>query len=866
MNPSAHTSKLIFTACLLLAWATVLHAQQAATDATTGIIYGRVITDKRVPVAGAAIQLFLQNNIQGNQLRSLKTTAVTSKNGEFQFVGLSTSTRYAILVHATGFVSKEITVIFAREPGTSSASIKDLGGIRMEPDLTALDTVNVTTSRQLLQLYPDKKIFNLEKDISVAGATAEDALRNIPGIVVDVNGNILVRNSSPQVFIDGRPSTLLLSQVPADQVESVELMTNPSAKYDASSTGGIINLVLKKNKLTGYNGALRAGIDSRLQPLGGGDINLKDKQVNIFASAQLSARKSLGTASSHRIEYLNPGNLLSQQQNAPENKGYYGFARLGLDFFVNNRTTITTSGNYGKGNYKVTDAIDIFRDSIPASNSSATTIKRLIGADIDFKSLGGVIAVKHNFAQAGKELTADLSFNRHQNDNTSSYHSSYFDAYGNPKPAVGAEIATGRGISRFYTFQSDFTSPGPKQSKFETGIRIAVRNYGSFNHNYRETPAGSMEYRLLPATGVEFNFDDIVMAAYGSYSNSFKSLSYQLGLRMESSLYQGELINKNQKFKTEYPLNLFPSAYITQRISDKQFLHINYSRKINRPNFFQILPFVDFSDSLNLNVGNPALLPEFSNIGELIYQLDYKNSQSFFATLYVRQSSNLITRYQYKAPNTDPSFSDSLIYNSFANAGSSYTYGLELISRNKIGSWWEIVSNLNLFDVRLNAGNLAGAKNDMQKSWFAKMTNIWKLPSDFSIQLSGDYQAKTILPPGFSRNSSTSGFGGGMYGFTANISQGYVKPIYGVDISVRKDFLKNNAASLALQVNDILRTRTYATVAESKYFEQENFRRRDPQVFRLNFSWRFGKLDAGLDKRRNSRNETENIQSQQGGQ
>jgi outer membrane receptor protein involved in Fe transport len=860
MKPATH----ILISILLFIFMMANTGNVCGQTAASGMIYGKISTDnKKSGLAEASIQLFQYPAGTTGNRKTLHSATLSSKKGEFVFNNLDPAGLYAIHIQATGFVPRELMISFTAPKSGASTFIRDLGNIKLEQDNTALDTVNINSSKQLWQLYPDKKVFNLDRDLSSAGATSEEVLKNIPGIIVDINGNLMVRNTAPQIFIDGRPTTLLLSQIPAEQIERIELMTNASAKYDASSAGGIVNIILRKNKMDGYNGSLRAGIDRRGQPLGGADINIKKKQVNIFGSAQYNARKSLGTASASRLEYLNSGQLQTSQQNAPENKGYFGFGRAGLDVFLNNRTTLTASGNYGKGYFKVSDLIDIARDSIPATLTSLEYIKRTLDADIDFTSVGALVALRHNFAQPGKEITSDFSYNSHTNDNTSRYHSRYFDANGAEKNTVGAELATGRGVSRFYTFQTDFTHPGPGVSKFESGIRAAARNYESFNKNYRETPAGSREFSLLPATGVEFNFDDVVFAAYGNYSNTFKSLSYQVGMRLESSFYQGELINKNQQFKTDYPLNLFPSIFLSQKINDRQSLQVNYSRKINRPNFFQILPFVDFSDSLNLNIGNPALLPEFSNIGELLYQLDYKNSQAFFATAYIRQSSDLITRYQYKGQNTDPSFTDSVIYNSFANAGSSYTYGLELISKNRVGKNWEILTNINLFDVRLNAGNLAGASNQAQKSWFGKMVQSWRLPADFSIQLSADYQARTILPPGFSRNSGTAGFGGGVYGFTANISQGYVKPIYGMDLSIKKDLFKDKSASISLQVNDILRTRTYETVAASAYFNQENFRRRDPQLARLNFSWRFGKLDAGLERRRNSRAETENMPAQQ---
>ncbi|MEO7561892.1 MAG: outer membrane beta-barrel family protein, partial [Ferruginibacter sp.] len=421
--------------------------------------------------------------------------------------------------------------------------------------------------------------------------------------------------------------------------------------------------------------------------------------------------------------------------------------------------------------------------------------------------------------------------------------------------------ATGGGNTKTYTVQTDYVDPFSKTQKIEFGLRAAIRDYYNWNDNYLQNP-GSGQYMLLPQIGVRYDYKDQVYAAYTSYSQQIKKFSYQAGIRIESSEYNGNFITKNQQFSNKYPFSFFPSAFLSYKLNDKVDLQLNYSRKINRPNFFQLIPFVDFSDSLNLTVGNPNLKPEFTNLGELAYSNQYKPGNSVLISLYGKSTDNLITRYQF----------DSLVnpdklarYITYANANRSYTVGLELTGKNKIAKWWDVTSSLNFFQVEIKAANLPGVTNSSLFSWFAKLNNSFKLPKNYSIQLSGDYQAKTLLPAS-SGGSRGGGGGGGMFGGgVQSTSQGYIKPLYGADIALKKEFLKTNAASLTLQFSDIFRTRAYATHAETAIFVQDNRRLRDPQVVRLNFNWRFGKFDVGLFKRKNLKGEQESIQNIQQG-
>ena len=306
---------------------------------------------------------------------------------------------------------------------------------------------------------------------------------------------------------------------------------------------------------------------------------------------------------------------------------------------------------------------------------------------------------------------------------------------------------------------------------------------------------------------------------------------------------------------------------ISRQISAKKDLQFNYSRKINRPNFFQIIPFVDSSDILNKSVGNPDLRPEFTNLGELSLNMQYGKGNNLLITAYGKLTENLITRYQYIDTSLNPA-GDTQLVTTYGNANRSSTLGLEITGNNKVAKWWDLSTNINLFNTVLTSGNLPGTSGREQFSWFIKLNNTIRIKGNYTIQVTGDYQARNLLPA----NQSGRGFGGGgMFfggagGFGQNqpTAQGYAKPFYGVDISVKKEFMKNNAASVTLQCSDIFRSRTYATHAESAYFTQDNERLRDPQVFRLSFNWRFGKMDFSLFKRKNMKGEMENMQNMPG--
>ena len=858
--------------------------QMGGQNMNLGHFYGKIIdSTTNKPIEAASVQL-IQNKLD-TITKKRKDVVVggmlTTKKGEFSVENLAIMASYKLKISAIGYKTYEKKIAFEMNmagmkngdmSGMLNSVDKDLGNIKMDIDAQQLQNVTVVSKGSALTMSIDRKVFNVEKNLTSVGGTAVDVMKNVPSLNVDIDGNVTMRNAAPQIFVDGRPTTMTLDQIPADAIATVELITNPSAKFDASGGGaGILNIVLKKNRKAGYNGNIRASIDSRGRPGFGGDINIKQQKVNFFASGMLGIRKSLSEVKTERTDYFTNSTAHSLQNNNPVSKGFFSFGRMGMDYFVNNRNTFTIGGNVVRGQFKSTDLLTSINDTTYNLLKVFESATRTSNSIFNFKNYGSTLSYKHIYPKAGKELTADVNFNYSKNDNESDNSQQQFFANNNPKGLNLFQNTNGGGTTKFLTLQSDYSNPITDKMKFEMGVRGAFRDYTSFNDilNIYKGNGGQLFYGNSIAT--DYKFKDAVYAVYSTFSQQINKFTYQLGLRAESSKYDGTLISKNQQFSNSYPFSLFPSGFFTYKVSDKEDVQLNYSRKINRPNFFQLIPFIDVSDPLNISKGNPDLIPEFTNLMEFSYQNQINSKHSLFTTVYFRNTNDLITRYQYRDVNPNTAISDSATFNTYANANSSFTYGLELTVRDKFISWWDISTNFNLYKTDLKAGNIPGSINQSLVSWFAKINNSFKLPKNYSIQLSGDYQAKTLQPASSSgggggmRGGGGGMFGGGGFGQSSPGAQGYIKPNYGIDIAIKKDFMKNNAASITLQMSDIFRTKLNASHAESSFLIYDTERRRDPQVARLSFNWRFGKFDVSLFKRKNMKGEMEGMQNSQQG-
>lgn len=839
-------------------------ARNGGGQSMSGRFYGKVVDAANKGIQSSSVTLVQQKT--DTATKEVKETVIggmlTTASGDFNIENIPVLGKYTLRITGIGYKELEQDVSFQMPDRTAggdpsavaNALDRDLGNIKLEIDDKILSTVTVTGSKPMLQMGIDRKIFNVEQNIVSAGGSALDVLKNVPTVSVDIDGNVNLRNSAPQIFVDGRPTNMTLEQIPADAIESIEVITNPSAKFDASGgTAGILNIVLKKTKRVGYSGNVRANVDSRGKVGFGGNANIRQNKINAFVMMNYNQRKSISTSLTNRTLSNTISNTNTIQDDKSIMNGAFGFGRAGFDYFIDNRNTFTISGSMSRGNFDPTSRSSINSkvngvDSFNTRNSDGKN---------EFRNQGLQASFKHNFPKTGHEWTADVTYNEGRNNNNNYISTDYYKMPSRTFNYNYTQLQNGYSNNDNLIVQTDYVNPLGENSKFELGARSAIRNVTSITNYFSVNPDGSLITRANQ--NISYSSKDQVHAAYANFSNRIKNFGYQLGLRVESSIYEGYLANTKEEFNIDFPISFFPSMFLSQKLSDYDDLQFNYSRRINRPGFWQLFPFYDLTDSLNISRGNPNLNPEFTNSFELSYSKTFKNRDNLLASLYYKNTNDLITRIQTLE---DVAVIDTQAWVlSFTNANSSYVTGLELISRNKLTNWWELISNVNFFTSKIDLKEQEDP--DQFLSYFARINNNFKLPKNFSIQLSGDYDSKRLVVAngggggggGRGGGGGGRGGGGGFGGGGGSAAQGFIRPQFSVDAAFRFDFLKDKAASLSLGVNDLFKTRKFDSFSESPGFAQDIIRKRDQQVFRLNFNWRFGKFDNSLLKRKNTRSE-----------
>jgi ferric enterobactin receptor len=838
-------------------------AAPAGMKAPEGKIFGKILDENGKPAEFASVVLLKTTTDPATkQAKDIMVKGQNSEaNGDFNFTEVPVmGTKLKLKISQVGYKTLEIPVAFAMpkiegftppkagqtpDPAVLAKMMeafnKDMGNITLQPDAQNLVGVTVTAQKALLELDIDKKIFNVEKNIVSAGGTAVDIMRNIPSVQVDIDGNVKLRNAAPTIFIDGRPTTLSLDQIPSDAIEKVEIITNPSAKYDASgSMAGILNIVLKKNKKTGINGMLNLGADSNGGTNAMGSLNLKEKKWSFNYMGMNMNMRNNTSGTSERTSDI--GGIYSNimQNITSKTKGLMMFNRISFDYNLSNRTTVSVGTVLGGGKFKPSEDISITN----TMGGISTTSNRLSNSTRQFKPKGFQMGLKHNFPTAGEELTIDFNLFGGNNKNDATYNTNYQNA-GNQITGTQIQKNIGIGQNQFMTFQTDYVKPYKSGFSIETGLRAQINKLQNENDNTLKD-VGSDVYKSISSASTNYESKNNVYAAYLSVSGKASTLfSYKIGLRAESSSYDGKLLNTGEKFSNKFPVSLFPSVFISKNISKTDQLQLSVTRRVNRPNFFQLIPFVDYSDSLNITRGNANLVPEFTTSGEISYSKQ-QGSGTFLATAYYKHTNNLITRYLKQEINPISGKLD--LINSYVNANNSQNYGTEFTYTNKIKKWWDFTANINFYNSKINTDNIDNAKSTAALwTTFGKLNNNFSLPNKWVIQLSGDYQGKTNMPV-----SQNQGMGGPPMMNVQSSSQGYIKPFYGVDFAVKKTFLKNDLASATLSVNDVFRTRGNTQVSTGEGFSQTYYRLSNPQIVKLNVSFRFGKMDTSIFKKSNT--------------
>ncbi len=813
-------------------------------------IYGKVVDELGGGVGYATVQLMGKqlDPTTGSARDTLLAGQLTEDNGDFNIEGVPVTSELTLIISYLGYAEHQQSVdLGIPKPGAGAgppspaggfarmgALEKDLGNIQLSAESTVLQEVTVTGKAPIAALTLDRKTFRVDRDLTASGGTAEDALKNVPSLSVDLDGNVSLRNGSPQILIDGKQTTLSLNQISADLIESVEVITNPSAKYDAGGgAAGIVNIVLKKDKRVGYNGNLRAGVDSRAGFNLGGDLNARGEKINVFGSAMLMSRQGQGESETYRESFYEDPVTKTSQLADMNMRGLFGNARAGIDYFVDNRNTLTLSGSYVRGQFNPTETMTNLTDFLYPDETTRTSYVRQAEQERNFRNFGLTAQFKHLFPKEGSEWTADVNYNQVRFEGGGEFLTQFESG---DQQRQRQDIL---GQGSFFTLQTDFVTLLGKSTKLEGGLKAILRDNRNDNlTSVYDDQDGS--WQEIDQMSNQFSFNDNVFAAYLQAGQTFGQWGLQAGLRAESSFYTGNLIDQDSSFTINYPISLFPSVFLTRQLNETDQIQLAYTRRVNRPNFFQTMPFTDFSDSLNLRRGNPQLRPEFTNSLELSYQKIFKSGDNLLFSVYYKHANNLITSYQFTEFN--PTLGKEVVITSFANSEQAWASGAEITLRNSLFSWLDLTSNLNVFYSDVDASNVESDLTASRWSGFLKETVQVELPAGFSFQLNGEVRTRASFNPVSD---------GGGFRSSQNSAQGYSKPYWFVDASLRKALL-DNKASLTLSMQDVFGTRVHGSYTEAEFFTQETSRLMNPQLFRLNFSYRFGKMDSSLFRRKNN--------------
>ncbi len=786
-----------------------------------GRIYGKVIDAKtKKPVEFASVVLLWYNK------DSAIAGGFTEENGDFNLEGLPAMGGFRLRVTQVGYKTFEQKV-YIQAPQKLE---QDLGNLALEIDPKLLNEVEVVAEKATFQMSVDRKVYNVEKDLSVRGGTGLDVLKNVPTITLDGDGNATLREKAVMIFIDGKPTTLTIAQIPADAIERVEVISNPSAKFAADASGGIVNIVLKKNKKPGYNGMLMGYAGSQDKYGVTGNVNVKENPFNFSLMYSLNATQT-GTTFGYtkRTDYNAFGkqdnNLQYDLDNSTLSRNRFQFGRASIDYNINNRNNIGISYNFVSGYFYSVDKQDFSSKDDSIKFDTWGNQKNLnIGG---FQNHTAQLTYRKTYPTANKELTADLSYNFGNGPATFTFNTNNFASVNGITYESAPVVSTNKGGSTnsMYTAQLDFVNPYAENKKLEAGFRL-YRKWSTFENNIQmQNSAGDFVKDTTRSNN--YSIDDMINAAYITHTGkTFWDMGYQGGLRFEQTYYAGKLLDKGTSFEYNYPSTkdnllfaFFPSMFLSKKIGTKHEFQFNLSRKIERPNFFHAMPFIFYSDSRNYRIGNPGLKPEFINISELNYNNVFKKG-NWLSSAYVRYHQQPISNYLYQSP------TNSLVtVNTFANGKDQWRYGFENTLRVNWTKKFTTTLNADVFYVYLNSGIINGQPENISQGWSykGKIGLNYTLPWNIQMQLNGNYEAPKAILNGKSRE------------------------LYFVDFSLNK--MVNMKWIFNFTLSDVFNTKQYGYYIQTDTYYQDASRRRESRFIKFTITYLFGKFDTSIFKR-----------------
>lgn len=686
--------------------------QCIAQEVKNVTIKGKILeASTKQPIANASVTLQLAED-----QKNIKSFAA-NENGEFLIKIVPG--KYQLKFEFISFVP------FLLENKKIDSDL-DLGDILLNEDVKLLQSVNVLGEKSSLELNLDKKVFNVGKDLMSKGGNAGDILNNVPSVNVDANGVISLRgNNAVRILINGKPSMMSmnngLAQLPASSIEKVEVITNPSARYEAQGGAGIINIVLKKNSLSGLNGSLQAGAGSPAIYNGNANISFKTEKINLFTNLGLRIRNLYLTE--NRIQ-TTIGNVVKKtlfQDNFTKRRDDSYDFYLGGDYYINPKNTLT--GSFFHSTLIIDNDIDYNYNYFGNNNTRDSSIYRHEHYREPKKYNQLELYHVKTFDNKDHKWTTSLQYDFWNDD-----ENQHINQQQTFPSSISSSNLTTKNIERSNDIfiQSDLKTTLGIFGNFETGLRSDLRAIRS------DYWAKSNDI-LLPQYNNKLNYDENLFSAYVQFGNKIKKLNYLLGLRAEMSFIGISDRVGTFNEKKEY-INIFPTAHLVYNLQKNTDLQLSYSRRINRPEFWQLNPFGGLSDIRNLTVGNPDLDPTYTNSFELAL-LKRWNKFTITPNFYFARTNNY---FQYVLKQT----AEGNFLRTPINLNNEERYGLEISSTYNPTSWWRLSWNLNYYRFK-QQGAFEGKEYGVDdKMWTTQLNSRIKLPKNLAIESLVSYRAK----------------------------------------------------------------------------------------------------------------------------
>ncbi|NVN95162.1 MAG: TonB-dependent receptor [Bacteroidetes bacterium] len=738
--------------------------------------------------------------------------AITNQKGSFTIEKVPFG-NYYMVVSFIGYSSLKIPNIIVNPKDID----KKMGQIKFSPSSNTLNEVNVIGEKRMMEYTLDKKIVNVDKNLVSAGGSAVDVMQNIPAVTVDIDGNVSLRGSTNvNILIDGRPSSLsgmsrqaILEQIPASSIEAIEIITNPSAKYNPEGMSGIINIRLKKKTAQGLNGMVSTSIGTNNRYNSSINLNYSTEKINVFASWDGRWNQGKGYGDTYRIATLKDTSSYTTQHSEMKRIMDNNTVKAGFDWYINSKNTITLMGQYNVGgSERNQDLFSFTKDfNFIKENDYKQHNKEIENDNSNMFALN----YKKTFTQRGRELTADFSYSTSKNsENTdmtlNNFLSNYQDVSMSSKPSLQKQYDDGN--NWVGNASINYVHPFAKKMKLETGYQGIFRNVDD-DFRLEKYDTTSLIYVNDIFSSNHFKYKENINAIYGTFSKEWESISMQLGLRLEEANTTAEQLTQKQTFTNNY-FSIYPSVHISKKLARKNEIQFSYSRRVNRPDMHDLNPFKDYSNPLMIRYGNPYLKPEYINSFEVGHS-KYWNKTSFYTSIYYRQINDVIKRIAFLDTNGISNMTNQ-------NLTKGTSYGVDFILEQEVLKWWRINANFSYFRTMIEGNSIDGNISTDNYSWTSKLNSTMNFGKTLSIQISGNYRAPIITP------------------------QGKMHETYSADIAFKKDLFKEKF-SVSFRVSDIFNTQKWNNDTHGTGFSASMSNKRQSQAAFLTISY---KINGGL--------------------